>query len=285
MERAVAGNQRIVPRVAAAQPCYRRYDGLGLETCLYRGPLPRMPVHAHAQYQLTLYAGAPRRFTVAGEVFTGDERTSVIIQSGEPHASVPIGDQHTALRTFYIEPEMMQQAADAIWQRAATVVFRAPRLTDPSTVAMLHAAHRALGEGGLEGEVAFCTALEHLVRRYAAPSGASRKLARSDGRTAQVRDLLSERLAENVRLDELARVAELSPFHLIRLFRRRYGVTPFAYLRNLRVERARDALRCGESLAEIAANLGFADQSHLGRAFRHVMGATPGQYRRSFLRR
>jgi AraC-like DNA-binding protein len=164
-------------------------------------------------------------------------------------------------------------------------VFGTPHLADASTVAALHAAHRSLDEGGLEGEVAFCTALEHLIRRCAAPSGGPRKLAASDARTAQVRDLLFDRVAENVRLDELARVAELSRFHLIRLFRRRYGVTPFAYLRNLRVERARDALRSGAALAEIAANLGFADQSHLGRAFRQVMGSTPGQYRQSFVGR
>jgi len=275
----------MVRTIAASKPCYRRHDGLRLETCLYRGPLPPMPVHAHPQYQLTLYAGAPRRFTVAGQVFSGDARTSVIIQAGEPHASVPLGAEQTGLRTFYIEPEMMQDAADAIWHRAGTVVFRAPRLTDAPTVAMLHAAHRSLDEGGLEGEVAFCTALEQLVRRCATPSGASRKLARSDAGTAQVRDLLVDRVAENLRLDELARIAAISPFHLIRLFRRRYGVTPFAYQRNLRVERARAALRCGESLAQIAASLGFADQSHLGRAFRKVMGATPGQYRQSFARR
>lgn len=124
-----------------------------------------------------------------------------------------------------------------------------------------------------------------LVRRHAAFRGTRRKLARNDARMEQVRELLVDRVAENVRLDELARVAELSPFHLIRLFRVRYGVTPFAYQRNLRVERARDALRSGESLAEIAASLGFADQSHLGRAFRKVMGATPGQYRQSFVSR
>src|SRR6266699_1782539 len=80
------------------------------------------------------------------------------------------------------------------------------------------------------------------------------------------------------------RAADLSRFHLIRLFRQRYGVTPFAFQRNLRVERAREALRHGDSLASTASELGFADQSHLGRAFRHVMGATPGQYRHSFVR-
>jgi AraC-like DNA-binding protein len=244
-----------------------------------------MPAHVHAQYQITLYAGAPRRFNIAGHAFTGDTRTSVIIQSGESHGSVAVEDEHTALRTFYIDEEMLAEAADSIWHRAGTIAFCDPRLTDPSTVDMLYAAHRALDEGCLEGEVAFCTALEQLVGRHAAPTGTVRKLARSDAGMSQVRDLLVARVADNLRLDELAEVAHLSRFHLIRLFRQRYGVTPFAYQRNLRVERARDALRHGESLANAAAESGFSDQSHFGRVFRAVMGATPGQYRQSFVRK
>jgi AraC-like DNA-binding protein len=274
-----------VRRVAPGKPIYRRFERLGLETCVYRGPLPRMPSHQHAQFQLTLYAGEPRRFDIAGRAFTGDMRTSVIIQSGEPHGSVAIADEQTALRTFYIDESIMEEAAASIWHRAGTVAFRDPRLTDEATVAALHAAHRALEAADLEGEVRFCAALEQLVRRHAAPIGTSRKLARSDDRMKQVRDLLVARVADNVRLDDLAAIADMSRFHLIRLFRQRYGVTPFAFQRNLRVERARDALRFGESLAEAAVEVGFADQSHLGRAFRAVMGATPGQYRQSFVRK
>jgi AraC-like DNA-binding protein len=274
-----------VRRVAPGEPRYRRHDLIGLETCAYHGPLPRMPVHAHAQHQLTLYAGAPRRFIIGGRAFTGDTRTSVIIQSGEPHGSVAVEDEHTALRTFYIDAAMMEDAADSIWHHAGTVAFREPRLDDAPTVARLHAAHRLLDEVGLESEIAFCGALRQLVRRHATPTGAPRPLARSDARMKQVRDLLVDRINENLRLDELAEVADMSRFHVIRLFRQRYGVTPFAYQRNLRVERARDALRYGESLADSAADLGFADQSHLGRAFRAVMGATPGQYRQSFVRK
>jgi AraC-like DNA-binding protein len=274
-----------VRRIAPGKPIYRRFEHLGLETCVYRGPLPRMPAHAHAQFQLTLYAGEPRRFAIAGSTFTGDTRTSVIIQSGEPHGSIAIEDEETALRTFYIDERIMEEAAASIWHRPGTVAFREPRLADAETVAMLHAAHRLLEDGGLEAEVAFCAALDELVRRHAAPTGSARKLARSDGRMRQVRDLLVARVGESVRLDDLAAVADMSRFHLIRLFRQRYGLTPFAFQRNLRVERARDALQHGQSLADAAAGLGFADQSHLGRAFRAVMGATPGQYRQSFVRR
>src|SRR5262249_33893864 len=230
-------------------------------------------------------SGAPRRFNIAGRSFTGDTRTSVIIQSGEPHGSVAVDDERTALRTFYVDERIMEEAAASIWHRSGTVAFRDPRLADAETVAMLHAAHRLLEGGGLEAEVAFCGALAELLRRHAAPTGTARKLARSDGRMQQVRDLLVARVGENVRLDDLAAVADMSRFHLIRQFRQRYGLTPFAFQRNVRVERVRDALQHGESLAEAAAELGFADQSHLGRAFRAVMGATPGQYRQSFVRR
>src|SRR5262245_39227989 len=107
--------------VAAGEPRYRRHDRLGLETCTYRGPLPRMPTHAHAQYQLTLYAGGPRSFNIAGQAFTGDERTSVIIQSGEPHGSVAVDNEHTALRTFYLDEKIVAEAAESIWHRAGTV--------------------------------------------------------------------------------------------------------------------------------------------------------------------
>src|SRR5262249_34683007 len=124
-----------------------------------------------------------------------------------------------------------------------------------------------------------------LVRRHATPTGSPRPLARSDDRMEQVRDLLADRVGENVRLDDLAEGAAMSRFHVIRLFRRRYGVTPFAYQRNLRVQRVPRPLRSGAPLATSAAALGSPDQPHPGRAFRAVMGVTPGQYRQSFVRK
>ena len=79
-------------------------------------------------------------------------------------------------------------------------------------------------------------------------------------------------------------MAGLSRFHLIRVFQRRYGLTPFAYQRTRRIEKARAVLRTGSAIADVAAAAGFSDQSHLGRSFRAVMGSTPGEYRESYLR-
>jgi transcriptional regulator GlxA family with amidase domain len=77
---------------------------------------------------------------------------------------------------------------------------------------------------------------------------------------------------------ELARAAGLSPAHLTRLFTRTVGAPPRHFLLWLRVRRARELLDQGLPLAQCATEAGFADQSHLHRAFVRIMGLTPGQY-------
>ena len=80
-------------------------------------------------------------------------------------------------------------------------------------------------------------------------------------------------------LDLLARESELGRYQLIRAFRAATGLTPHAYLLNARVNRGRQLLNQGQALAEVAYQLGFADQSHFQRVFKAHVGVTPGQYR------
>jgi AraC family transcriptional regulator len=92
---------------------------------------------------------------------------------------------------------------------------------------------------------------------------------------------LHERGGGAVCLAELAAAANVHPAHLGRVFRRHYGVSIAAYLRRLRLDRA--AAKLAESdtpVARIAAEEGFADQSHFTRAFKRHTGATPARYRR-----
>lgn len=82
-------------------------------------------------------------------------------------------------------------------------------------------------------------------------------------------------------LHELAALAGVHPAHLARSFRRVHGVPVGEYLRGLRVELARRALRDARlSIAEVAAATGFSDQSHFARVFRRAVGLTPRDYRR-----
>jgi AraC family transcriptional regulator len=97
----------------------------------------------------------------------------------------------------------------------------------------------------------------------------------------RVEEFLIAHLADDIGLDDLAAIADLSAKHFARAFRQSTGMPPHRWLIERRIDRAK-ALLVGDdqSLAEIALTCGFADQSHFTAAFRKVVGATPGSYRR-----
>jgi len=96
---------------------------------------------------------------------------------------------------------------------------------------------------------------------------------------ARAIDYVHARFAEAFTLEDLARVAGVTPRHVIRSVRKATGLPPHAYLRQLRVAAARRMLRGSAPLAEIALAAGFADQAHFTRTFRKITGTTPGRYR------
>jgi len=142
----------------------------------------------------------------------------------------------------------------------------------------------------------------HLLRHYAqrvdgrplmeateleegSPSAALEAGGRNGAQPRAVADALAfmhENYARELSLSDIAAAAHLSPFHLARLFKQSLGVSPHQYLIQLRVNSARWLLSAGSgerSLAELANAVGFADQSHLTRHFKRVLGVTPGQLR------
>lgn len=123
----------------------------------------------------------------------------------------------------------------------------------------------------------------HLVRTY---SGRQDSLPLYRGGLGPTREkricaYIAEHLSEDLSLDELAQVVDMSPNYLIALFRESLGMTPHKYVVQQRIERARRLLaRPALSLLEIAHRCGFQDQSQFTTIFRRNLGVTPGQYRR-----
>ncbi len=99
---------------------------------------------------------------------------------------------------------------------------------------------------------------------------------------AQALEFIAQNYARDVALSDIAAAAHLSPYHLARLFKQTLGVSPYQHVLQVRVNNARSLLAAGPhrgSLADIAAAVGFADQSHLTRHFKRITGLTPSQFR------
>jgi AraC-like DNA-binding protein len=101
----------------------------------------------------------------------------------------------------------------------------------------------------------------------------------------RVRQFIHDNLSQNISLESLAILADLSPFHLIRQFQQSYGLPPHAYQIQQRLHQAKVMLRLGHTVANVAIDLGFHDQSHLHRHFIKAMGLTPGYYARQVTHR
>lgn len=93
-----------------------------------------------------------------------------------------------------------------------------------------------------------------------------------------------EHLDADLSVESLARRADMSPRHFARMFAQRLGATPAAYVRRVRIERARARIESGAvRVKQVARECGFSDEQKLRRAFRKVLGVTPAEYRARFV--
>ena len=140
----------------------------------------------------------------------------------------------------------------------------------------------------LEEFVDFCkeelllALLGQLLEDFAAPFAQPASQA-GDAPLRAVCDFLEEHYAERISLDDLSRLAGLDKYYLLRAFTRSRGITPYRYLENVRIARAKALLEAGVPPVEAALNTGFTDQSHFTKFFKCFIGLTPRQYQRIFI--
>ncbi|MGH3273319.1 MAG: AraC family transcriptional regulator [Streptosporangiaceae bacterium] len=205
--------------------------------------------------------------------------TVVVLEPGEPHSGGPAGPGGFVYRVMYPTADLLADGSDR------PPVFPRPVVTDPGLALELLDVHTLLARPAepLEAESRLSALLGELVRRHASSSSRCQPagLAATGAIARQVMNRLADQLTCPPALAELAADAGLSRYQLLRAFRAEVGMPPYAWLAQHRVARARLLLERGHSLGEAAILTGFADQAHLTRWFRRVVGITPGAYRNS----
>lgn len=98
----------------------------------------------------------------------------------------------------------------------------------------------------------------------------------SASQCAHIKDFLRAHLDSKLSLEAMSAQTGLSKFAFLRQFKQAFGLTPHAYLTQLRVEQGRALLCAGMSVAEVAQQVGFYDQSHFVKAFKRAFGSAPG---------
>jgi AraC-like DNA-binding protein len=244
--------------------------------------------HAHETYTLGLIEAGVEEFDYGSDVFRAGPGAVALLDPDVVHtgqAGTPSGWRY---RVLYPQVSVVTEVAAELGWRAGTPSFPQTVVYDAGSAAALRAAHRAAEYGDqLASSSLLRTALAGLLRAHATPGPATGPVPvrRAPQAVATVRSLLAERIADPPSLAELAALTGLSQFALLRAFRDATGLPPHAYLNQLRVRKARLLLDDGLPPADVAARTGFADQAHLTRHFKRVVGVPPAAYQRERLRR
>ncbi|MDB4892920.1 MAG: Helix-turn-helix, AraC protein [Gemmatimonadetes bacterium] len=250
------------------------------------GAIVDVPIRAHQALQLTL---SPTHV----EVING-RRAAVVMRPGQVYVAAPlelhglrsVDGASCAVRMLLVSNEALQKLERRIpglW-RGTSSGHQQFLVDDPDVYAELWA---LIGE--MRGPLVSLSCTERLLacldRLFSTPAVQPERVTtpKSDhapdgvGRVCQH---LRAHADASVSLDELASVAGLSKFYLLRAFRRAHGVTPHAYQMQLRLALAWRYIVDGSPLTRATYEAGFADQSHLTRRFSAAFGITPARYAR-----
>ncbi len=233
-------------------------------------------LHRHDTYAIGLTLHGVQSFWYRGERRHSLPGNIIVLHPDEMHDGGAGTNEGLRYRMLYLEPALVRQSFDS---RAGGLPFVTdPVFADPAMAAVLSTAldnlDKELDELLVDDVISRLT--HGLVRRAGYAAGPLDKPATVQ--IERVRDYLEAHALRLVRSDELETVSGLDRYTLSRHFRALYATSPHRFLLMRRLKYARDMIKAGEPLAEVAAATGFADQSHLNRQFKKAFGITPGRW-------
>ncbi len=234
------------------------------------------PGHWHDELHLVLIEDGAGVLIHRGNSHLTAKGCLFVVPPGEVHGNRATVDEGCSFRTVNV---LLDQLAVPETVRRGLERMPVMLTARPDLVGKFRRFHQSLSQPAslLEQEsqmFAFLTALQERVGLTRPRPSAGEE----PGAVRAAREYLDAYYYRNVSLAELVEVTGLSPYHLVRVFKRAMGLPPHAYLKARRITRAQSLLHQGCRPADVAARLGFADQPHFSRHFKKIVGVPPGLY-------
>lgn len=233
-----------------------------------------------------LEEGAQRSLSGRGrvEAFAGQIITN---NPGEAHDGSPLGNPTRRWRILTLDAQAL---SSLIGHDGAPAEVTRPVIDDPPLARVLRRLFDRIerwsarsGERAVEALACEESLIEAAVLLVARHGTAPVRTDAPGHDLRRLRERLADAPLDAPSLAEMAAMTGLSRYQVLRRFEKAYGLAPHAWLLSRRAERALRLIRRGDTLADAAAASGFADQSHMTRAFVRHYGFTPGAWRRAAL--
>lgn len=238
--------------------------------------------HSHDALVVAVTEDGGAQFKSRGATDEASASALLVFNPAEPHSGRMGWSRRWRYRGLYLS----QPAIDAMGRFLGvetTPYFTANAFRDDALVASFLSLHRALDEGRdpFKERELLVHSFGVLFRRHGSGGERIPAAPRDSDLAGRVQALMIDRHEDELTLDDMSASVGLTPFQLIGLFKRATGLTPHAYLTQVRLKSALAKLRAGTPIAEAALAAGFCDQSALNRHFKRCFGITPLQWQRA----
>ncbi|QIA02925.1 AraC family transcriptional regulator [Pseudomonas fluorescens] len=245
----------------------------GREVCYSR--------HSHAHFSIGAITAGRSTYVHEQSSFEVAAGTVVLMNPGDVHACNPIDDQPWSYLMLYVETPWLTDLQHQLGFSAELEFrrFTDTHLNDARLFRDLNGLYGVLVDDQQDVLCKQSAAVEFFSDLQLRLNPIEQPLREPNCKLERAADFIRQHCTDLLSLDDICAAAELSPSYLIRAFKQHYGMTPHAFLVNQRIQFARERLRRGQLIADVALEAGFADQAHFQRAFKQHLAATPGQYR------
>ena len=256
-------------------------DELGIEAYQLSGIVQKFPNHFHEFYVIGFIEGGKRHLWCKGKEYDTSKGDLILFNPYDNHFCAPVNGELLDYRAVNIPIESMRKAIfditgkEYLPQFTSHVVYQseiANSVADLYDAIVNHACY-------MKKEEAFFLLLENVLSEYAQVFDELEQQPKSMGFLC---DYMKEHFMENITLDALSSMANVSRSGLLKSFTKQFGISPYRYLQSVRIEKAKHYLEEQMPLIEIAQLCGFTDQSHFSNYFKEFIGITPKQYQRIF---
>jgi AraC-like DNA-binding protein len=235
--------------------------------------------HAHDALVVAVTEAGGSEFKSRGLTEEASQSRLLVFNPAEPHSGRMGRSTRWRYRALYLTQAALDDIAAALGTDALRY-FTSNVFADRDLVSAFLALHRTLdaGDDTLRQRELLVASFGELFRRHARQPARIAMEPRDRAIHDRVVALMRERHAENLTLEEMGAAVALTPFQLIGLFKRATGLTPHAFLTQIRLRAAASHLRARQTIADASLAAGFYDQSALTNHFKRAFGITPLQY-------
>lgn len=260
-------------------------DELRIEAYRFEGIVQPFPNHFHEHYVIGFVEDGQRVLFCKNRQYGIKEGSIVLFNPGDNHACVQNDDGTLDYRGFNITKEVMLDLAEEITGRRELPGFSPSVIDDEEVTCYLRPLHELVMKGSREfgKEEHLLLLISILIQQYGQPFESC--IPECPAEIEKACAFMEQHFAEHICLEQICRCVGLSKSTLLRAFTKSKGVTPYSYLENIRIGRAKKLLEQGVPPIEAALQTGFSDQSHFTNYFNRFIGLAPGVYREIYLDR